>query len=507
MSLFVKNTTIINSRLIVGSTSFVVPTPTPTPSITPSITPTITPTLSVAVAPVLNNLVLYYDPSNTSSYVGTGTTINDLSGNGLNGVMSNITFTSPYFTYNGTTSQISRADNSLLEPGSGDWTMEAWVYLSNTTGSKVILGRFNNGGGSDDVSYSMRVSGANIFAQFGDGSGSFVNSTGFTASINTWYQVVYVWKNVSVNNIETFINGTSIGNVSHSLPSLLNSTNPMYIGSYNGGEFSQYMNGRIGITRLYNVALTSSQVLQNFNADVSKYVPLTPTPTPTNTQTNTPTPSVTQTTTPSNTVTPTNTPTPTNTVTPTNTPTPSVTATPTNTLTPTQTITPTNTVTPTQTPTNTVTPTNTPTPSVTPTTTTGVTFSQSFTQNTAPTTTIETAWNTFRAALTGTYTSFTWSSTNGNSITVTHPTDVQTLANGLRTATITNVTINSVSWRVGTGCGTPKIGGVAVEFSNIGSCTASSTYALRPMINNANWGGTNQSTVGAPSQTITLTFN
>jgi hypothetical protein len=27
------------------------------------------------------------------------------------------------------------------------------------------------------------------------------------------------------------------------------------------------------------------------------------------------------------------------------------------------------------------------------------------------------------------------------------------------------------------------------------------------MINNSNWGGTNQSTVGAPSQTITLTFS
>ena len=54
---------------------------------------------------------------------------------------------------------------------------------------------------------------------------------------------------------------------------------------------------------------------------------------------------------------------------------------------------------------------------------------------------------------------------------------------------------------------TGGIGGVAVEFSNVGSCTASSTYALRPMINNANWGGTNQYTVGAPSQTITLTFS
>jgi hypothetical protein len=27
------------------------------------------------------------------------------------------------------------------------------------------------------------------------------------------------------------------------------------------------------------------------------------------------------------------------------------------------------------------------------------------------------------------------------------------------------------------------------------------------MINNGNWGGTNQSTVNAPSQTITLTFS
>jgi hypothetical protein len=138
----------------------------------------------------------------------------------------------------------------------------------------------------------------------------------------------------------------------------------------------------------------------------------------------------------------------------------------------------------------------------------GTVFSQSFIQTAAPTSIVETAWNTFRASLTGSYTSFTWSSTNGNSITVTHPTSVQTLANALRNATNnTQVTINSVIWRVGTGCGTPKIGGVAVEFSNIASCSATSTYALRPMINNANWGGTNQSTVGAPSQTITLTFS
>lgn len=135
-----------------------------------------------------------------------------------------------------------------------------------------------------------------------------------------------------------------------------------------------------------------------------------------------------------------------------------------------------------------------------------VTFSQAFVQNAAPTTTVETAWNTFRASLTGTYTSFTWSSSNGNTLTVTDATRVQTLANNLRNGAAGSVTIGSTLWLVGIGCGTPKIGGVAVEFSNIASCNAGSTYALRPMINNANWGGTNQSTVGAPSQTITLTF-
>jgi hypothetical protein len=177
---------------------------------------------------------------------------------------------------------------------------------------------------------------------------------------------------------------------------------------------------------------------------------------------------------------------------------------------PTPTPTPTNTRTPlpTTTPTNTQTPTVTKTPTASPLPFGPGTFSQAFTGGTAPSVAIETAWNTFRGTLTGTtYTQFVWSSTNGNSLTVTHPTLVQTLADGLRTATSTSVTINSVTWLVGLGCGTPKIGGVAVELSNIGSCSPSSTYALRPMINNSNWGGTNESTIGAPSQTITLIFS
>ena len=228
----------------------------------------------VQFSPVLSNLVLYYDPSNLSSYSGSGTTINDLSGNGLNGTMSNISFTSPYFSYNGSSSQVSVDDNSLLEPGSGDWTMEVWVNQS-VSGNDVVLGKFDTGGLSADVSYSIRTTNTTYYAQMGSGSGSgsalFVNSTNYVGTIDSWSQIVYVFTNVAANTLQTFVNGSSIGTVSHSLASILNTSTNLYIGSYNNGESEQWFDGKVGVVRLYSSALTSSEVLQNYNADKAKY--------------------------------------------------------------------------------------------------------------------------------------------------------------------------------------------------------------------------------------------
>jgi hypothetical protein len=219
---------------------------------------------------VSSGLVLYFDPSNTASYPGSGTTITDLSGNGMNGTMSNITFTSPYFSYNGTNSQVAITDNALLEPGSGDWTMEVWVNQTNS-GNDVVLGKFDPGGTSSDVSYSIRTTNTSYYAQIGNGSGAYVNSTTHVGTTNTWYQIVYVFTNVAANTLQTFVNGNSIGSVNHSLASLLNTSANLYLGSYNNGEYSQWFDGKIGITRLYNKALTSTEVLNNYNADKSKY--------------------------------------------------------------------------------------------------------------------------------------------------------------------------------------------------------------------------------------------
>jgi cytoskeletal protein RodZ len=124
-----------------------------------------------------------------------------------------------------------------------------------------------------------------------------------------------------------YVNGVQVASGTTNT-NTLNAATTMYIGL--GATSGLFLNGSLGVCQAYTVALTASQVLQNYNFLAPRYVEPTPTPTTTSTPTVTPT----RTSTP--TITPTNTPTSTTTQTPTNTPT----------ITPTQTSTPT--VTPTE---------------------------------------------------------------------------------------------------------------------------------------------------------------
>jgi len=265
---------------------------------------------------------------------------------------------------------------------------------------------------------------------------------------------------------------------------------PAYLGFFRTDGFSDLAFTEMAST-VAGISFVNSADAYNWldaNGYYTTFNPTTPTPTPT--------------------ITPTNTVTPTNT----NTPTPSFTSTLTPTQTPTKTVTPTPSITasPTQTPSQTATQTATPTntPSVTPTRSTSVTFSQLFTSGQAPGSTIENAWTTFRGQLTGTYTRFTFTSSlvGSTSYDVTDPVKVQTLATNLKNGTVTSQTIGADIWLIGC-CACRQSGSNpnAVEFSNVASCSASSTAALRPWIANANWGGIG-STVGAATQTLTLTF-
>jgi len=229
---------------------------------------TLTGTTVIDLGPVTTNLVAYYNPDLTSSYPGTGTTLYDISGNSLNGTMSNVTYTDPYLTYNGTNATTSIADNALLEPGTGDFTLEAWVYYSAFAGSSRCVVTKTDGGNSADWGYGIRTSSlGSTYMEVGNGTTTVTTPT-YTVSTGQWYQIVGVWTNVASNSIAFYVNGASIGSNSHSFASVKNTTRPLSLGSFDGGAtFGQWFNGRMGIVRYYSAALTGAQVSQNYNAD------------------------------------------------------------------------------------------------------------------------------------------------------------------------------------------------------------------------------------------------
>ncbi len=142
--------------------------------------------------------------------------------------------------------------------------------------------------------------------------------------------------------------------------------------------------------------------------------------------------------------------------------------------------------------------------------TTSVGFEQSFTQGqTSPHCR---AWNTFRAGLTGSYSTITiFGSRNPSGVTCTG-TAANTLCQALRTGTDTSVSCGGRTWRVGT-CGAENTSGVnvpAIELNATGdmcSCpTGTNTAIVRPCIDvyitNPNWGGLQSDTCTGPTQTL-----
>lgn len=287
-------------------TSYNIITVTPTPTTTP--TPTST--------PFPNNLLVYLDSGNSSSYSGTGNTWFDLDNNDNNATL----FNSPTFSssYQG----ILQFNDTSLEyatmPDLGDlnqWTVEAWFRLSSPLTGKVTSIISNEFDLVDKLNFSIgtnnQPTNANLSVGFFDGA--WRTTTGVVPQVGVWYQVVGTYDGAVIRQ---YINGVASGGTVN------------YVGTpESGGEVrlmrrwdlttisSNLVNGDLSIVKIYNSAITPSDVLNSYNSTFSRFLDITPTPTvtPTNTSTVTPTntPTVTPTISPTNTITPTRTQTPT----------------------------------------------------------------------------------------------------------------------------------------------------------------------------------------------------
>ena len=221
---------------------------------------------------VTDGLVLALDAGNTKSYPGSGTTWTDLSGTGNNGTLVNTpTFdTSGYFNFDYTQSEsVSFSSSSSIQfLNRLPYTLEAWVYPTRNPGASNWTGIFDRedtSTGSRD-GYNINFLGSagtqTTFSteRFVAGTNTFVSyNIDSSLSVNNWSHIVATYNGTTLT---LYRNGISVGTPATTTGNITNTSKTLTIGVRGG----QYFGGRISNTKIYNRALTASEISQNYNA-------------------------------------------------------------------------------------------------------------------------------------------------------------------------------------------------------------------------------------------------
>ncbi|NTW61560.1 prepilin-type N-terminal cleavage/methylation domain-containing protein [Candidatus Saccharibacteria bacterium] len=212
------------------------------------------------------------DAGSSSSYHG-NTSLNDISGNGNSGTIANgATYNSGTISIDGNGNYVSVHSSSTLNGFSNTMSASVWVYPTIIDGA---YRRFISRG-----SYPSQ----NWYIEF-DGSqpGKIVSNGGAsnaTLSVNNWYNIVTVYDGSTES---LYINGTLDKTFSYA-GGLPQSTDDIGIGADADGSSS--FAGLISQASIYDKALTSSEVQQNYNLIHARYSNFSYAPILTNLSTN-----------------------------------------------------------------------------------------------------------------------------------------------------------------------------------------------------------------------------
>jgi hypothetical protein len=192
---------------------------------------------------------------------GAGSTVSDASGTGNNGTAANASWTTAgkfggALVFNGTSSRVTVNDSATLRLTSA-MTLEAWVYPTNTnaTWRDVIY--------KGDDNYYLEATSPQS-GRVGAG-GTFLSAPmyGPTLPANTWTHLALTYDRVT---LRLYVNGTQVTSVAASAP-LATSANPLQIGGDN--LYGQFFAGRIDEVRIYDGALSASQIAADMSAPVN----------------------------------------------------------------------------------------------------------------------------------------------------------------------------------------------------------------------------------------------
>jgi len=229
---------------------------------------------------VTDGLIFYVDPTNTNTYSGVGTTAYNLIPGGINNFSLNNGLSydldkSGSFYFDGSNDYVGLGSTTIFN--STTFTVSFWIKPTTYSGTycsgAVSNGQYTLFGTTSSYQgYSSTFSGA---IQFGSSNNCIATVNQSNFSINKWYHYVAVYDSAGTGNSTKF--KIYIDGVIKSLTFDATMPSSPYaagqearIGWGPGGAYPYY-NGNIGLVQIHRRALSSTEILQNYNATKARF--------------------------------------------------------------------------------------------------------------------------------------------------------------------------------------------------------------------------------------------
>ena len=225
----------------------------------------------------VDGLVLYLDASNNASYSGSGNTWYDLSGNSNNATFvdspSSQILPQAYFNFDGVNDYMTIPRSSSISPVSAI-TQEVWFNFAPIPNTSVFIGL--QYGSSYNNTYalfkesSLLYGGVNV-----SGSLNVIGIGVSNISGNKWVHFVHTFDG---STQKLYLDGVLQNSASVSGTIQYDSNNTRIVigaddnGGYNSGT-GAFHSGKLNQVKIYNRALSSEEIVRNYNAQKKRYLP------------------------------------------------------------------------------------------------------------------------------------------------------------------------------------------------------------------------------------------
>jgi hypothetical protein len=153
--------------------------------------------------------------------------------------------------YDGTGDWLTAINSPGLQLGSGDFTIEGWVYLAATGVAYGLISK-----GTASTGWSVNVTSGNKL-QFSYTSSNLTGATSLSAS--TWYYFAVVRSGTATGNLKVYLNGTADATSGGAVTDNFNQTSTFYIGAdrIGGSALNGYLQD-IRLTKGYARTVTTT---------------------------------------------------------------------------------------------------------------------------------------------------------------------------------------------------------------------------------------------------------